>query len=305
MVHRLIGLLTTIMFFLIVPFVSLIAEDNDSNSSTDFYVPEGYVGVVRHGGEFYNEIYETGLYSLSPSEEGFVINMTPHQEHVSDIACITVDGEFIAFPKIIIHFQTSEEFALSLVTHYGVNFQVPLIRLPVRQGVSDFCSVMTAEEVYLDRFSIIQHRLATYLTDFQLEKESGLTIDTVEIISPLHSRKAIDNFIVPSEMPYEIFYTLESESEARKRLCALDNQCSGQKSNLYLTESQNKQGSYVLPLSIRETKAPVAITEKVLCDKDSAETLLLFQNQKIPWHLKAQKPTGCWNYLHGRLYLTW
>ncbi|MFK0572562.1 SPFH domain-containing protein [Endozoicomonas sp.] len=210
----------------------------EKTEAADFYsyipflyqVPVGSVGVFKKGKQFYDDVYPAGVYTTWPFDEGFNISIIPEKTAVTEIPCITVEGIKIIFPKITVHYQIPEDGALELVKHHGVDFLEPLIKKPVRQGVADLCSTMTAEAVYLEKFAILKQYMTDYLAREQGDKESGLSIGDLGINRPRVSDEILENFVgrkvspVTCDQPYEIFYTLEDEKEARERLCGSDSQ---------------------------------------------------------------------------------
>ncbi|WP_152553994.1 SPFH domain-containing protein [Endozoicomonas elysicola] len=224
----------TILFLFLV-FSQLFDEQAEA---ADFYsyipflykIPEGSVGVFKNGNQFYDDIYPAGVYTVWPSDEGFNISILPEKVTVTEISCITVEKIKITFPAMTVHYQVNEENVFELVKNRGFDFVKPLIKNPLRQGVADLCSTMTAESVYLEQFSILQQYISDYLAEVQVDKESGLLVIDVDINRPHVPDEMLENFIgrnLPTgscDQPYEIFYTLEDEKEARERLCGADQQ---------------------------------------------------------------------------------
>ncbi len=224
----------TILFLFLV-FSQLF---NEQAEAADFYsyipflykIPEGSVGVFKNGNQFYDGIYPAGVYTVWPSDEGFNISILPEKVTVTEISCITVEEIKIIFPAMTVHYQVNEENVFELVKHQGFDFVKPLIKKPLRQRVADLCSTMTAESVYLGQFSILQQYISDYLAEVQVDKESGLLVIGVDINRPHVPDEMLENFIgrnLPTgtcDQPYEIFYTLEDEKEARERLCGADQQ---------------------------------------------------------------------------------
>lgn len=234
-----------------------------------YQVPEGSVGVFRNGDRLYDEVYPAGIYSTWPSDEGFTIKITPQKELVTDIICVTVDGIKIRIPEIVVHYQINEDDILALLKKYSTKYVKPLIKIPVKEGIAELCSVMTAEAVYLEKFSIIKHAMTAHLLSVQEETESGLIIDRLEITRPRVPDEILDDFVRRAlsndacEPPYEIFHMLEDEKDVRLRLCSVDEgSAAGQKNNAH--EGDPPMGELTSSISIaNEETRPLPIASSV------------------------------------------
>lgn len=224
-------------FLLFLPFPGEKAEAYDFYSYIPFLykVPEGSVGVFRNRNQFYDDVYPAGVYPVWPSDEGFVISIMPEKVAVPDISCITAEGVKITFPRITVHYQVHEQDVLALVKGYGLDFVKPVIKDPVKQGVTHLCGAMAAEAVYGEEFAMLKEYLGDYLAGEQKDKNSGISISDLDIDFPRvpdviiesHAGHNPDHQPQPPttcEQPYDIFYTLEDEQEAASCLCGSGDQ---------------------------------------------------------------------------------
>ncbi|WP_299732759.1 SPFH domain-containing protein [uncultured Endozoicomonas sp.] len=190
-----------------------------------YTVPEGSVGVFRNQGIFYDEVYQPGTYSAWPGDEGFSISIEPVVRLLQRVPCVTVEGFSLSIPKLMVKHQITPESVLPVVTNYGAKYEESLVVEPVIQGVRHLCRQMTIESIFLTEFPLFKQRLKERLEQLQIDKSTGLTIEALELARPEIPEEVMETYLIPRlstsvcQAPYEIFHTLESERDARERLC--------------------------------------------------------------------------------------
>ncbi|WP_067520294.1 SPFH domain-containing protein [Endozoicomonas ascidiicola] len=190
-----------------------------------YTVPEGSVGVFRNQGVFYGEVYQPGTYSAWPRDEGFSISIEPVVRLLQRVPCVTVEGFSLSIPELMVKHQITPESVLPVVTNYGAKYEESLVVEPVIQGVRHLCRQMTIEALFLTEFPLFKQRLKERLEQAQIDKSTGLTIETLELARPEIPEEVMETYLIPRlstsvcQAPYEIFHTLESERDARERLC--------------------------------------------------------------------------------------
>ena len=275
------SMMALFMFFIFIQFYGERTKASDFYSYIPFLyiVPEGSVGIFKNGNQYYDDVYPAGVYTVWPSDEGVNISIAPEKIVVTNISCI-IDGEKITLPGITVHYQVHEADVFNLVKRYGVSFVNPLIKKIVKQGVADFCNTMVAETIHLEDFSILKQFVIDYLVKEQNDKDTGLSIGEIVINHPRIPDGFFQNHVghVPNsenqiptvcEQPYEIFYMLEDEQEARSRLCGFNHQLVGAGSDITpegdLTSDVEPHGMFTErtlsdgPNSSRETNREIAL----------------------------------------------
>ena len=211
-------------------FISLLTQTSqafDISSYLPFLsrVPEDNVGVFKNGNRFYDDVYPAGVYKTWPNDKLMLVSIKPEKTVETDVSCISIEGVKITFPEIIVHYQLDPKYAVDIVKKHGINFLQPAINSPVQEGVANFCASVTADTIYLDKFSILKQQLNSYLTTVQQENDSGLSITEIEIPDHRILDEMLNNHNIQNqqsiidEPPYDVFFTLEDGKEVRNRFC--------------------------------------------------------------------------------------
>ncbi len=148
-------------------------------------IPEGAVGILYLGG-FYKKTYKPGVHIIWgwPFIQGILVNVRPQIDIIENIPCGTKDGLTITFPRVAVYNQLREKDVMNIVSNFGENYDHYLITEPTIQAITELCTTMTAQEVYIDNFPTINDYLYHHLIEEQEKSESNLRINKVVVSKP-------------------------------------------------------------------------------------------------------------------------
>ncbi|WP_257279733.1 MULTISPECIES: SPFH domain-containing protein [unclassified Endozoicomonas] len=180
-----------------------------------YTVPEGSVGIFFRGG-FYNKVYEPGIHSLFswPITKGMRINVRPQIDIIENIPCGTMDGLTIIFPRIAVYNQLHKDEVLNIVSNFGEEYDHYLITEPTIQAVTELCTTMTAQEIYIDKFPAINDFLLKHLIEEQGKSHSKLKVNKVVVSKPVLPENIKRNYEVIVEEKSKLVAV--SQTQARK-----------------------------------------------------------------------------------------
>ncbi|WP_422472321.1 SPFH domain-containing protein [Endozoicomonas sp. ALB032] len=244
-----------------------------------YTVPEGSVGIFFRGG-FYKEVYEPGIHRLFtwPVTKGMRINVRPQIDIIEDIACGTMDGLTIHFPRIAVYNQLHKEEVLNIVSNFGEDYDHYLITEPTIQAVTELCTTMTAQEIYIDKFPTINDFLLQHLVEEQAKSNSKLKINKVVVSKPVLPGNIRKNYeviveeksklVAVSQIQARKLKEAETEQLGRSKKAQTDKMVAEIENEKKLAEEKNK---------MELEKIRVAVRIHQLREDAEAEALILRQ----------------------------
>ena len=129
-----------------------------------FTINEGFLGVSFFGGSLQNETHKPGYHMKYPFLTTVKqIEIRQQTDTVTNIPCGTSGGILLNFEKIEVVNQLNKSDVLSTVRDFGVNYDKPLIFDKVHHEINQWCSKHTLQDVYIDKFDVIDEHLMNTL----------------------------------------------------------------------------------------------------------------------------------------------
>mmetsp|Transcript_16341 Transcript_16341/g.24372 ORF Transcript_16341/g.24372 Transcript_16341/m.24372 type:complete len:354 (+) Transcript_16341:98-1159(+) len=148
-------------------------------------VPEGHLGFYWRGGALMQSTTEPGVHFKMPYLTSVeFVEMRLQTDIVTDIPCGTQGGVMIYFDKIEVVNQLSARNAWKTVKAYGVNYDRVWIFDKIHHEINQFCSSHTLQEVYIDKFDILDESLAKALQNDCDKWETGINIIAIRVTKP-------------------------------------------------------------------------------------------------------------------------
>ena len=141
-----------------------------------FTVPTHHVSFCNRFGAVYNKTYHPGLHLKDPFTTCDDLFVQEQVDSVKDVQCGTVDGIQLVFPQIDVHNILPAIKAHGVYMRAGKDYDKLWIFKLVQFFVGQQCAIRTAENISLTGFNDLDEGLITDLTQYQLEKGTGLVI---------------------------------------------------------------------------------------------------------------------------------
>ena len=103
---------------------------------------------------------------------------------MSDVPCGTQGGVVINFGKIEVVNRLREDHAWQTVKNYTVNYDKTWIYDKIHHEINQFCSKHTMQEVYIDKFDILDEHLADVLQENAAKWAPGIEIISIRVTKP-------------------------------------------------------------------------------------------------------------------------
>jgi hypothetical protein len=91
------------------------------------------------------------------------VQVTIQTDKVQDIPCGTAGGVTIRFEEIEVVNRLRKELAHETVKNYTVNYDKTMIYDKIHHEINQFCSKNTLQEVFIDKFDMLDEQLAEVL----------------------------------------------------------------------------------------------------------------------------------------------
>ncbi|MGB0361285.1 MAG: SPFH domain-containing protein [Endozoicomonas sp.] len=280
-----------------------------------YTVPEDSVGIFKNHETFYQEVYPAGTYTAWPKDEAFIVSLKPTAKQIKNIPCTTIEGFNLFIPQVSIIYRTSYDTVLSLVLNHGVEYEENLIRKPLIKEVNHLCHQMTVESVYLTEFSTLSQRLKERVEQLQIEQNSGLLIDDIDLAHPGIPDEVLRDYLMPllsatCQEPDDSFSIPEEERNARAHLCSdIPDDEVNALPQLAVTFEQLENSKTIVDVEPSKDLAGHDVSQLVpeLDERERVEPIIvpdstLIEEQALSNSQKKQKI--CKNR-NGQLYLSW
>jgi len=153
--------------------------------NTYYIVHEGNVGIIYHFGSLSQTIYQPGLHFKFPIISSYIeVQITVQTDKIKDVVCGTSSGVSVTFDNIEVVNQLNVENVYNILKDYGSNYDKTLIYDKITHELNQFCSKHTLQEVYIDKFDILDEMLLDKLQQYLNQYGKGVTIRSVRISKP-------------------------------------------------------------------------------------------------------------------------
>ena len=128
-------------------------------------IETGYVGVRYVWNEIKPPLLEPGWNSYNKISSTIVkIETRPQTDEVLDVPCGTNDGVQVTIRRIEIGNQLDQKYVLKVVSEYGPNYDKYLVTDLIKAQITIICSKMSAQQVAIDNFDVIDDKLLKFMT---------------------------------------------------------------------------------------------------------------------------------------------
>ena len=180
-------------------------------------VDTGSVGIRSTFGAIGNESFKAGgPYVVWPAVHRFThVDVKPQVDTVPSIECSTKEGIQITFPKILVYNQLPEEHVIDVITEYGFDYDVLLVRAQVVQRLLEHCNDMSLEDIR-SSFSALNDAIKDGLQAHQAHRATGLSITDVIVHKPLFPPSIQANFNRKAEERTALLAEIDTQARRMK-----------------------------------------------------------------------------------------
>jgi hypothetical protein len=159
-------------------------------------IETGYVGVRYVWNEIKPPLLEPGWNSYNKISSTIVkIETRPQTDEVLDVPCGTNDGVQVTIRRIEIGNQLDQKYVLKVVSEYGPNYDKYLVTDLIKAQITIICSKMSAQQVAIDSFDIVDDMLLKFIQEENDKKNTGLKIQFVRLTRPELPKSLNDNYL--------------------------------------------------------------------------------------------------------------
>jgi len=162
---------------------------------TVYTVPEGHVGVVFFAGALQPGTNEPGWHVKAPFvTTAAMVDVRLQTDLVQDIPCGTSGGVVIYFDKIEVVNRLAKSHAWTTIKNYGVDYDRTWVFDKIHHEINQFCSSHSLQEVYIEKFDILDEALTKALQTDCDKYNVGLTIVAARVTKPRIPQKIRENY---------------------------------------------------------------------------------------------------------------
>jgi len=158
-------------------------------------IPEGHVGVYYRGGALLDRVTEPGYHWKLPIfTKHAAVQVTVQTDKVTNVPCGTSGGTIISFGKVEVVNQLEKSAVYSIVKNYTVHYDQTWIYDKIHHEINQFCSKHSLQEVFIDKFDMLDERLKeTLQADIDIFAP-GLNIIAIRVTKPRIPEKILKNY---------------------------------------------------------------------------------------------------------------
>ena len=148
-------------------------------------VDEGYVGISYFGGAVVDKLFHPGYHIQTPLlTEFFSLPVTIQTTQIDNVPCGTSSGIVIEYERVEVVYQLNRALLLDTVRNYSTHFVKLWIHDLVRHSINEICSVNTMQEIYIEKFSMLDDLLVKSLKKTHAVWAPGLNVITARTTKP-------------------------------------------------------------------------------------------------------------------------
>jgi len=231
-------------------------------------VSEGHVGVYWRGGALINRITKPGYHLKIPlldMEED--VQVTLQTDKVTNIPCGTSGGVMIMIERVEVVNRLKEEFVYDTIKNYTVNYDKIWIFDKIHHEINQFCSKHTLQEVYIEKFHVVDEMLSNALQESFNQYSPGIEIIAIRITKP----KIPDHILKKYE---------EMEAEKTKLLVAIEAQKVAEKE----AETEKKKATIEADKKAAVSKIQM---EQQIKEQEAQKTMKQLQDEATLFHIQT------------------
>lgn len=167
------------LLFVLIPIIFVIWNGGIHK------IDEGHVGVYFRGGALMSEITQPGFHFAMPIlTQVHQVQTSVQTDEVRDIPCGTSGGTLISFEKIEVVNRLKSEYVYETIKNYTVNYDKTWIFDKIHHEINQFCSKNTLQDVYIDKFDILDETLMESLSSSLERWAPGIEIISIRVTKP-------------------------------------------------------------------------------------------------------------------------
>jgi regulator of protease activity HflC (stomatin/prohibitin superfamily) len=183
-----------------------------------FTVNEGFIGVSFFGGSLQNYTYYPGFHIKCPFLTTVrQVEIRQQTDTVLDIPCGTSGGILLNFEKIEVVNQLSKSDVLNTVRDFGIDYDRALIFDKVHHEINQWCSKHTLQDVYIDKFDVIDEHLMDTLQKNIDSFNVKLKIISVRVTKPQVPQQITSQFQEMEKQKADYLVAVEEQKVKMKR----------------------------------------------------------------------------------------
>lgn len=183
-----------------------------------FTINEGFIGVSFFGGSLQNETHNPGYHMKYPILTTVKqIEIRQQTDTVMDIPCGTSGGILLNFEKIEVVNQLNKIDVLNTVRDFGINYDKALIFDKVHHEINQWCSKHTLQDVYIDKFDVIDEHLMNTLQKNIDSFKVNLRIISVRVTKPQVPKLITSQFQEMEKQKANYLVAVEEQKVQMKR----------------------------------------------------------------------------------------
>ena len=227
-------------------------------------INEGYVGVYYRGGAIMTGITSPGFHFALPYiTQIYQVQTSVQTDQVLDIPWGTSGGVLINFEKIEVVNRLRQDYVYETVKNYTIHYDKTWIYDKIHYEINQFWSKNTLQDVYIDKFDILDESLMDALSTSLKTWAPGIEIISIRITKPT----------VPESLRLS-YEKKESEYLAMK----LKLQTEKSVSEIVQQQAETKKNEAII-LAQSEAEVSKIHMEKIIAEKEGAKKVALIENE--------------------------
>ncbi|KRW99626.1 hypothetical protein PPERSA_03427 [Pseudocohnilembus persalinus] len=133
-------------------------------------INEGNVGVMYRFGKLQENLLKPGFHLVIPFINDIQqVQVSIQTDQIKDIPCGTSGGVLINIELIEVVNKLNEPYVFQTVKEYGIDYDQIWIHDKVHHEINQFCSKNSLEDIYINKFEVLDEELSKILSE-QLQK---------------------------------------------------------------------------------------------------------------------------------------
>jgi hypothetical protein len=266
---------STISLNKIIVFTLLLSTFTTINGMGWQNIETGFVGVKYVWNEITPPLLEPGFNTYNKISSSIVkIETRPQTDEVLDVPCGTNDGVQVIIRRIEIGNQLEQKYVLKVVSDYGPDYDKYLVTDLIKAQITIICSKMSAQQVAIDNFDVIDDMLLKFIQDENDKKNTGLRIHFVRLTRPELPKSLNDNYLALAQektlkkVLEEKKQRIRTEKESEQIIAEKDNE---------IRFKQNENSNRMLVQNMLAKQEEQQINNKIIIEaaKANAEKIIL------------------------------
>ena len=206
------------------------------------------MGVYYRGGALLDRVTGPGFHVNAPLiTRHEAVQVTVQTDKVINVPCGTSGGTIISFDKVEVVNQLSASAAHSIVKNYTVNYDKTWIYDKIHHEINQFCSQHSLQEVFIDKFDMLDEKLKeTLQADIDIWAP-GLKIIAIRVTKPripidiLHNYEKIESEKTRLKVAEQTQKLSEKEAETKRKLAVIEADKEAMVAAIHLTRTLAEQ----------------------------------------------------------------